>query len=76
MARDDILLDIARRWLFLETLETRNSDRLDFRDQAVWSIKAALQEAYEAGRNSVLFSGGTQPSKTGRSPRKRATTPR
>jgi len=36
--------------LTLETLETRNSDSLDFHDVAVWAIKDALQEAYEAGK--------------------------
>lgn len=42
---------IARRHLDLETLETRNSDDLDFREQAVWNIAAALKEAYELGRS-------------------------
>jgi hypothetical protein len=41
---------IAAEHLRLETLETRNSDGLDFSDQAVWSLKAALEAAYEAGR--------------------------
>ncbi len=50
--RDTILAEIAARHLFLETLETRNSDSLDFHDMAVWSIKAALEAAYEAGRQS------------------------
>jgi hypothetical protein len=50
--RDTILAEIAARHLFLETLETRNSDSLDFHDTAVWSIKAALEAAYEAGRQS------------------------
>jgi hypothetical protein len=45
----DIIEKIARDTLSLNTLETRNSDRLDFRDQAVWCIKAALEEAYKAG---------------------------
>jgi len=44
---------IAKKHLDLETLETRNWDRLDFSDQAVWSIKAALEEAYKAGKKSV-----------------------
>lgn len=48
-ARDDIIEALAEQHLRLETLETRNSDSLDFSDQAVWSIKAALQAAYEAG---------------------------
>jgi hypothetical protein len=50
--RDKTLAEIAARHLNLETLETRNSDGLDFHDMAVWSIKAALEAAYEAGRQS------------------------
>ena len=50
--RDTILADIATKHLFLETLEGRNSDSLDFHDMAVWSIKAALEAAFEAGRQS------------------------
>ena len=42
--------EIAKKHLNLETLETRNSDSLDFHDVAVWAIKDALQEAYEAGK--------------------------
>ena len=40
---------IAREYFGVETLETRNSDRLDFYDVAVWSIDKALTEAYKAG---------------------------
>ena len=43
---------IAQTILGLETLETRNSDRLDFHDVAVWNIKAALQAAFEAGQQA------------------------
>ena len=50
--RDKSLAEIAASHLNLETLETRNSDSLDFHDMAVWSIKAALEAAYEAGRQS------------------------
>ena len=50
--RDTTLADIAAKHLHLETLKTRNSDSLDFHDMAVWSIKAALEAAYEAGRES------------------------
>lgn len=49
-ARDALILAIAQRRFFLETLETRNSDRLDFHVVAVWAIRDALIEAYEAGR--------------------------
>lgn len=47
-----MLEEIARRHLGLETLATRNSDRLDFHDMAVWSMRAALEAAYEAGRRA------------------------
>jgi hypothetical protein len=44
-----LLTQIAQQHLDVETLETRRSDRLDFHDLAVWSIKAALEAAYLAG---------------------------
>ena len=47
-----VLAAIARKTLYIETLETRNSDSLDFSDQAVWSIEQALMEAYKAGQQS------------------------
>ncbi len=51
--RDALILEIAKRQFFIETLETRDRDRLDFHDVAVWSIRAALEEAFEAGRASA-----------------------
>jgi hypothetical protein len=51
--RDAQLLEIAQRQFRLETLETRNWDRLDFHDVAVWAIRAALEEAFEAGRRAA-----------------------
>ena len=47
--RGQVLFQIAQQHLDVETLETRRSDRLDFHDLAVWSIKAALEAAYQAG---------------------------
>jgi len=47
------LEQIAKKHLNLETLETRYSDSLDFSDQAVWSIKEALEAAYEAGKKAA-----------------------
>jgi hypothetical protein len=44
---------IARRVLKIETLETRNSDALDFHELAVWTIQEALDAAYEAGHQSA-----------------------
>ena len=51
-ARDALLMGIAERRFFLETLETRNSDSLDFHDVAVWAIRSALDAAFEAGRRA------------------------
>lgn len=34
-------------------LETRNSDSEDFFNVAVWSLKKALEDAYDAGRVSA-----------------------
>jgi hypothetical protein len=48
-APEALILDIATKHFFIETLETRNSDRLDFHDVAVWAIRAALEAAYAAG---------------------------
>ena len=56
-AHDKLLTDIARQHLKIETLETRKSDSLDFHDISVWSLRAALQAAYEAG----LKAGKTKP---------------
>jgi len=52
--RKVILTDIAKRHLLVdETLETRNSDSLDFHDCSVQGIAAALDEAFFLGLRSV-----------------------
>ena len=51
-ARDEALTEIAATILDLETLATRNSDRLDFHELSVWGIKAALEAAYAAGQKA------------------------
>ena len=50
--RDKVIAEIAKRFLRVQTLETRKSDSLDFYDCAVWCIKEALEAAYEAGREA------------------------
>ena len=50
--RDQALTEIATQILDLETLDTRNSDRLDFHELSVWQIKKALEAAYAAGREA------------------------
>lgn len=46
-----ILTGIAQKNLGIVTLESQNSDSLDFHDVAVWQIKEALQDAFLAGMN-------------------------
>ncbi len=38
----------------VETLQERKSDELDFHDVSVWSLKAALEAAYKAGRKDEM----------------------
>ena len=42
--------EIAKEQLFIETLETRMSDGLDFHDVSVWGVKEALRLAFELGK--------------------------
>ncbi len=44
------LEEIAKEQLFIETLETRMSDGLDFHDVSVWRVKEALRLAFELGK--------------------------
>ncbi len=46
-----ILKPIARKHLFIEYWETRDSDSLDFHDIHILSVHGALRAAFEAGRN-------------------------
>ena len=46
---DALLTRIAQEHLFIDTLETRKSDSLDFHDVSVWGVKEALLAAYQAG---------------------------
>lgn len=46
---DALFTQIAQRHLNVDSLQTRNSDRLDFHDVSVWGIRSALEAAFEAG---------------------------
>lgn len=46
------LTEIANEHLSIETLDERKSDSLDFHDVSVWGVKAALEAAFEAGKQS------------------------
>ena len=52
-ALEALFQQIALDHLFIETLETRNSDRMDFHEVSVWGVKSALMAAYEAGRQAA-----------------------
>ena len=49
---EKILEQIANEKAGIETLETRNSDRLDFHEVSVWTLKAMLEAAYQAGQKA------------------------
>ena len=44
---------IALDHFFIDTLETRKSDSLDFHNVSVWAIKSALEAAYQAGSEAA-----------------------
>ena len=46
------LESIAKEHLFIETLKTQNSGSLDFHEVSVWGVKAALEAAFNAGKQS------------------------
>lgn len=50
---DQLFLDIAKEYFFIETLDERKSDSLDFHEVSVWGIKDALSAAYEAGKKAA-----------------------
>ena len=52
-ALENLLQKLALDHLFIDSLETRNSDRMDFHDVSVWAVKSALMAAYEAGRQAA-----------------------
>lgn len=45
-----LLTRIAQEHLLIDTLETQNSDSLDFHDVSVWGVREALIAAYQAGQ--------------------------
>lgn len=52
-SKDDLFSRIAKQHLHIDTLETRDSDALDFHDVSVWGIRAALEAAYQAGQEAT-----------------------
>ncbi len=58
---DAVIATIARTHLDLETLESRHSDSLDFKDQACWAVRDALRAAFEAGKQAARRRVGSPP---------------
>ena len=58
MLKEDLILEkiseIAKKCLYISTLETRKSDSLDFYDVPVWGIKEALFRAFHLGRTHTV----------------------
>lgn len=48
-ATDETFSKLAKDFLQIETLETRNSDSFDFHEVSVWGVKSALEAAYTLG---------------------------
>ena len=64
LSADEIVLlleSIALDHLFIETLVTQHSDRLDFHDVSVWGVKSALQAAFDAGLRAAGSNTPKQP---------------
>lgn len=54
--RDALILEIVPHGFFTETLETRNRDQPDFHEVAVWVMRDALEEAFEANWEALHWS--------------------
>ncbi len=50
---EQTILEIAKKWMFLNTLDSTMVDSQDFSDQHVASIKSALMAAFEAGQDAA-----------------------
>lgn len=46
--KDKLFEQIAKKHLYIDTLETQKSDSLDFHDVSVWGVKAAFDDIFEA----------------------------
>lgn len=52
-AQNQLFEQIAREHLFIDTLKTQHSDRLDFHEVGVGCIRAALAAAFAAGQQAA-----------------------
>ena len=47
-------LRIAKECFFVETLEERKRDSLDFHNVSVWGISKAMEQAYNLGKADAM----------------------
>jgi len=47
------LAKIAKEMLLIDTLETRNSDIMDFHKVSIWQLRKALEAAYVLGKKEA-----------------------
>lgn len=59
-AAEKAVAEIARKILHLDTIETRNSDGLDFHSIAIWTIRESLTAAYHAGVRAARTAAETK----------------
>ena len=57
MTKNQTLTKIARTVLRVPTLKSRNADHLDFYELSCWTLQAALDLAYDAGRKAATKRG-------------------
>ena len=62
------LENFLKRVTNFETLETRHSDSLDFHTISVWTLKEALELAYDLGKETKWKSRKAQGKETGQEP--------
>lgn len=55
---DEIIEEVANKFLGIETLEERKRDSLDFHDIHVACLREALLEAFDAGYKMCAVSRG------------------
>ena len=70
--RDGAVEVVRNTILRIETLETRNRDSLDFHDLSVWTLKAALEAAFDAGRTIGRHEGLSACGMKSRAPKTKA----
>jgi hypothetical protein len=54
ITQEQILQIVKNNFYGIDTIETRNSDSLDFHDTAIWCIRSAIENAYKIGYQQAI----------------------